>query len=272
MSVVVDLHPAVERRLLVEAKAGPGRARDQLIQCFAPLVAHAAARYRYAGRVERSELCQEGVIGLLRALERFDPDQGTPFWAYATWWVRQAMRRVVAELARPVVLPDHATRELARVRATSRRLTQAHGREPAARELEAETGLTRHQIERLVTADAVARSLHEPVSADGGAGTLGDLVVDARAEEAYEGVQRRLTVTGLGSLLGALTVRERTVVLARFGLDGPEESRRELGERLGLSAERVRQIEVRALYKLRAACGLRGAPDQEPSTIEAKTM
>ena len=98
---------ALERKLVAEAKAGDRRARAQLVEAFLPAIAAVARVYRGRGQIERAELMQEGVVGLLRALERYDPDRGVPFWGYAAWWVRQAMQQLVAELARPVVLSDH---------------------------------------------------------------------------------------------------------------------------------------------------------------------
>jgi RNA polymerase sigma factor (sigma-70 family) len=187
---------------------------------------------------------QDGVVGLLRALERYDPALGTPFWAYARWWVRQAMQQLVAELARPVVLSDRAARELARVKAAQRSHLQAHGREPSSRELAESTGLDRAQVDDLMAAERPPRGLEGGASADA--------LADQRAEEAFERVPRRLSRAELAGLLGGLPHRECEIVRARFGLDGRERrTLRELGGELGVSAERVRQIEERALERLR---------------------
>src|SRR6185437_4673215 len=102
---------------------------------FMPLIGSVASIYRGSRAVDRGELTQEGVVGLLSALERFDPDRGTPFWAYACWWVRQAMQQLVSELTRPVVLSDRALRQLARVKDARREHTHAHSREPCSAEL-----------------------------------------------------------------------------------------------------------------------------------------
>src|SRR4051794_23540607 len=109
-----QLAPRVERELVLAAEEGDPGARDRLIQAFWPLIGSVARIYRSSAAVDRTELMQEGVVGLLRALERFDPSRGTPFWAYASWWVRQAMQQLVSELTRPVVLSDRALRQLAR--------------------------------------------------------------------------------------------------------------------------------------------------------------
>jgi RNA polymerase primary sigma factor len=106
-----------ERELVLAAKECRGEARGALLEAFTPLIGNVARGYRGASGVGRAELMQEGVVGLLRALERYDPELETPFWAYASWWVRQAMQQLVSELSRPVVVPDRAARQLACVRA-----------------------------------------------------------------------------------------------------------------------------------------------------------
>ena len=106
-----------DRELVLAAKECPGEARGALIEAFAPLIGHVARGYGGASGVGRATLMQQGVVGLLRALERYDPELGTPFWAYASWWVRRAMQQLLSELSRPVVVPDRAARQLACVRA-----------------------------------------------------------------------------------------------------------------------------------------------------------
>jgi RNA polymerase sigma factor (sigma-70 family) len=247
------LPPGLERELVLAAKVGPGPARDDLIEAFTPLVAKMARIYRGSEGVDRVELMQEGAVGLLRALERYDATLGTPFWPYATWWVRQAMQQLVSELTRPVVLSDRAARQLARVKDSRHELVQTHGREPTPRELAEDTGLTRKQVDNLIAAERKPRALDEPVHGDDDVATFGELLADPLAEEAYERVPPRLALSDLEFLLGGLSDRERVVVCARYGLHGPEKTLRELGGHLGVSVERVRQIEERALDKLRAA-------------------
>jgi RNA polymerase sigma factor (sigma-70 family) len=212
-----------------------------------PHIATMARGYRGA-RVEREELLQEGVVGLLRALEGYDPARGIPFWAYASWWVRQAMQQLVAELARPVVLSDRAMRQLARLRET----LAADG-EAAPAVLARRAGLTLDQVEHLLATERPARSLEEP--AGGETGSLGELLSDPLAEGEYERVLAAIEIEELHALLAGLSDRERDVIRSRYGLDGEEESLRDVGARLGLSAERVRQIERRALGKLVAEMG-----------------
>jgi RNA polymerase sigma factor (sigma-70 family) len=223
------------------------------VQAFTSPIASVARLYRGNRAVSREELMQDGVVGLLRAVERYDTTLGTPFWAYASWWVRQAMQQLVSELARPVVLSDRAVRQLARVRNAERERLQSGGKAPMLRDIEADTGLTRAQIEHLNAAARVPRALDEPIGGDESGSTFGDLLSDPRAEDAYERVPTRAEVHRLGPLLRRLDARERMIVVGRFGLDGPERTLRQLAHTLGVSAERVRQIEERALDRMHEA-------------------
>ena len=247
------LSPADEYRLVLAAKSGDRAARAQLVEAFMPLIAAAARTYRSV-HVQRLELLQEGIVGLLRGLERYDPDRGVPFWGYATWWVRQAMQQLVAELTRPVVLSDRALRHLARVKQAHREAVQESGREPNGRELAERAGLSLEQVDELLATERAPRSLDEPVpGAHDDIGTFGELLVDPLAEDEYERVLDEIEIEELHALLAGLGDRERDVLRARYGLDGGEElSLRAVGDRLGLSGERVRQIERRALGKLGA--------------------
>jgi RNA polymerase sigma factor (sigma-70 family) len=252
-AVPEDLPPMLDHSLVLAARDGDPLARASLVEASTPLVASVARIYRGSRAVTRHELMQEGVVGLLRALERYDPARGTPFWAYARWWVRQAMQRLVSELTRPVVLSDRALRQLARVKEVRRRLLQEKGHEPSAGELAEASGLTREQVENLVTAERAPRALEEPLGHDDGRdGVLGELLADPVAEDAYELVDRSLQVAELRAQPDELCEREHLILRARFGLDGREQTLREVAGTLHLSAERVRQIEEHALEKLRA--------------------
>jgi RNA polymerase primary sigma factor len=247
----------VEREVVAAAQAGDASARARLVEACTPLIASVARVYRDSPTVDRVELLQEGVVGLLRALERYDPERGVPFWGYATFWVRQAMQQLVAELTRPVVLSDRALRQLARVKDAHRNAMVDTGREPSRDELVARSGLSADQVDGLLSAERPVRSTDEPVSAhDGAVGVFGDLLVDPLAEGEYERVLDAIEVDQLLALLSTLSDRERDILGARYGLAGEEQSLRQVGARLGLSAERVRQIEERALRKLAAAAGI----------------
>lgn len=240
------------------AEKGDVEARAELVEAFTPLIAGIARVYRNSGAVNRAELMQEGVVGLLRALVRYDPHRGTPFWAYASWWVRQSMQQLVAELKRPVVLSDRALRQLASVKDARRKHLQAQSREPSTAELAELTGLSRGQVEKLVAVDRAPRALEQSLGSDGDTSdpnhtntTLGDLLADPVAEDEYERVDRRLEIEALNTWPSDLCEREQAILRARYGLDGREQTLREVGGTLHLSAERVRQIEKRALEKLR---------------------
>jgi RNA polymerase sigma factor (sigma-70 family) len=238
-----------EHELILAAKHG-GAAREQLIHAFTPLVGGVARQYRDTPGVEHAELMQEGMVGLLLALERFDPEVGTPFWAYATWWVRRSMQQLVSELTRPVVLSDRALRKLARIGRARRRFVQDHRREPSNADLAPLTDMDVAELDRLQSAARHARALDEPIGIGEGRDTLGDMLADPRAEEAYERVPRKVAARRLPEALDELTPREREIVCDRYGLGGEERTLAELGQRFGVSAERVRQIEQRSIEKL----------------------
>jgi RNA polymerase sigma factor (sigma-70 family) len=248
------VEPAHERELVALAQAGDDEARRRLIEVFTPVIGRIAWRYARSPTVSREELMQEGALGLLRAIPRYDAGRGTPFWGYASWWVRQAMQQLVAELARPVVLSDRAQRQLVRVKEARRTYAQAHGREPGLSEIAAEAGLAQKQVAKLMAVERHPRTLDEPSRHDGDGGSpLRDLLPDPEAERAFERVPERVDKEQLATLLGTLSERERSIVRSRFGLDGSERTLRELGARFELSAERVRQIEGIALDTLREA-------------------
>jgi RNA polymerase primary sigma factor len=190
-----------------------------------------ARHYRGASTIAPGEFVQAGVLGLLRALERFDPTRATPFWAYASWWVRQAMQQLVAEVAYPVVLSDRAFRELARLR----RAQDARGRDASAAQLADDCDMTEAHAAQLL---AVSR-------------TPGPAAAMCRDDQAFERVDERLAGDQLRDLPGGLGARERHVLRARFGLGRPRSTLDAIGAELGITGERVRQIELRALGKVR---------------------
>lgn len=254
------LPQGVERKLVSAAKAGDATARARLVEAFLPQISSMARIYRETPSIHRLELLQEGVVGLLRALERYDPGLGVPFWSYAAWWVRQAMQHLVAELTRPVILSDRALRQLARVRDAQHEAATVEGRTPSVAEIARRAELPLEQVRTLMAVDRPVRSLDEPLADEGGqALTLGETVEDPLAEGEYERVLDAIETQELLALLSGLSEREREILRARHGLDGEEQSLAEVGARLGVSAERVRQLEERALGKLRAAARAEGA-------------
>ena len=232
-----------ERELVIAAECGDSDACRRLVEAFLPAIAGMAIGFQ-SDAFEHRELLQEGVAGLLFAARRYDASLETPFWAYASFWVRKAMQEFVAELARPVSLSDRAVRDLARLRRARREHQQQHRAEPSTEELTQATGLTLTQLESLEATERVPRAVDDEFAADG--------LVDPTAEQAYQEVLDELEIGYLRDLTEDLDERERAVVRAHYGLGEEPQTLSEIGAGLGLTAERARQIEVGALSKLRA--------------------
>jgi RNA polymerase primary sigma factor len=236
------LTPRRERQLLLAAEAGDAKARSELVEVFLPAIAALACQFPTGGGIETQELLQEGVVGLLFAVRRYDPRRGTPFWAYASFWVRKGMQELVGDLARPVALSDRAVRDLARIRAAHREYLRTHGCEPTDEQLSDATGLAPVQVARLRTAARFPRAMED---------TLGDSIPDPRAEQEYEQVLDRIEIRAVHER-AHLDERERRVIRAHYGFDQQERTLDQIGGALGLTGERTRQIEAGALKKLRA--------------------
>lgn len=242
-----------EQELVIASECGDAAACRRLVEAFLPAIANLARGFQ-GSRVEQRELLQEGVAGLLFAARRYDSELGTPFWAYASFWVRKAMQELVAELTRPVALSDRAARDLAHVRRVRNEALQRDGSEPTLDELMAATGLGPAQIESLLVTDRLPRGLEERWSAeDASSPTVGETIADPGAEQAYEKVLDDLEIHGVLDLTDELEERERAVILSHYGLGQEARTLSEIGAGLGLTAERARQIEAGALAKLREA-------------------
>ena len=244
--------PERERELVVAAEGGDQEACRELIDSFLPEIRRLARRFTTSGGVQQNELTQEGIAGLLFAARRYDPRLGTPFWAYASFWVRKAMQDLLAELRRPVALTDHAVRGLAQIRAARREYIDAHACEPTAAELAVATGFTRAQVDSLLAVERTPRAWDEPVGKDatGDSTTLGETLADPDAEDEYGHVLDEIAVRDLAR---ELDERERMVLWRHYGLGSPPQTLTQIGASLGLTAERIRQIEAGALQKLREA-------------------
>jgi RNA polymerase primary sigma factor len=238
---------------VIAAECGDAAACRRLVEAFLPAIGRLAGGFQ-SSRVERRELLQEGVTGLLFAARRYDSGLDTPFWAYASFWVRKAMQELVAELTRPVALSDRAARELSRIRMARNEYLQSEGREPTIEELRARIGLAPAQLESLLATERMPRALEDRLSANDPSGpTIGETIIDPVAEQAYEKVLDDLEIHGVLDLTNDLEERERTVIRSHYGLGQEARTLAEIGAGLGLTAERARQIEAGALAKLRQA-------------------
>ncbi len=239
-----------ERRRLEQQVAAGDRARAQLIHSNLRLVVSIARRYQGHG-LSLLDLIQEGSVGLMRAVDKFDPSRGLKFSTYATYWIRQSVGRAIADHGRTVRLPVHLGERLARLARARQQLTQRLDREPTAEEVASEVGLTTEQVTRAEQAALMPASLDEPHTEDG-TGTLAEIIADPLQLSPLEQVSHTLLQDDLSEALSHLTQRERHIIRLRYGLDGENAlTLEQIGQRLNLTRERVRQLESEALKKLR---------------------
>lgn len=246
-----------EKRLARRVRSGCPRAKNKLIERNLRLVIHNVKRYRGLG-LDFEELLQEGILGLIRAVEKFDPDQGYKLSTYATWWINQKASRAVFDKGRNIRIPVHYQEQLRKLREAERALGGANGREASTREIAGELNVGAEKVEEMVHTRRSIASLDAPAGEDGSSGegqrsALGELLADDElAAEMAEGVVANLESADLRHAVQKISEPGRSVLIGRYGLDGEHyRSLQELADWLGFSREVVRQYQKRAEKNLR---------------------
>ncbi|MEV6030928.1 RNA polymerase sigma factor [Nonomuraea sp. NPDC052116] len=244
-----DLSVSAQDDLLLVIEDGK-RAKDHMLEANLRLVVSVAKKYTDRG-MSLLDVVQEGNLGLIRAVEKFDYTKGFKFSTYAMWWIRQAIQRGFADSARTIRLPVHVLEMLSKLSRVERDMHQRLGREPTPEELAVELDKTPDQIEELLRTSRQPISLNATIGEDGET-TIGDLIEDVDSPEASEIVDRQLLGDQLRGVLDNLSPREARIMALRFGLvDGKPHTLDEIGKHLGLTRERIRQLEKESLSKLR---------------------
>jgi len=234
-------------------RKGNKAARDHMISANLRLVVKIAMDYKDFG-LPLLDLISEGNIGLIKAVERFDPRKGGKLSTYAAWWIKQSIKRALANQSKTIRLPVHLVDKISKMRKTAMRLSEQLGREPSDEELAIELQIPTSKVAHLKSVSVRPASLDAPVGEDGDSGTFGEIVGDDNAVSPYEGLRDRNQSSDLNAMVNSLDKREAEIIKLRFGLDGRDElTLEEVGRRFNVTRERIRQLEYLALSKMRRA-------------------
>ena len=244
------LTPQEEVELAARIKKGDKKAREHMIKANLRLVVKIARDYEGLG-VPLMDLISEGNIGLMKAAERFDSSYGAKVSTYASWWIKQAMKKALANQSKTIRLPVHMVDKISKMQQAGRRLQEAFGREPTDEELGDELGIKASRVAQMRMAAIRPASL-DAAMGDDGSSTFADVVQDENAETPWESFEGEAITRMLQDMVKTLNSREGGILRARFGLDGGGQQRLEkVGEQFGVNGERARQIQNKALGKLR---------------------
>jgi len=252
ISQVPLLSPQDEVKLAGQIKRGNKKAREKMITANLRLVVKIAHDFGNYG-LPLLDLISEGNIGLMKAVERFDPKKGGKLSTYASWWIKQSIKRALANQSKTIRLPVHLVDKIGKIRRVAAQMTEELGHEPTTEELAEELGLPVAKVAHLKNVAVRPASLDAKISADDDT-AFGDLVGDDRAEDPFEALRDKDLQGEVGDLLDALDPRERKIIGFRFGLDGGRErTLEEVGHKFGVTRERIRQLQNIALLKMRKA-------------------